>query len=84
MMADLRAQAERLGTDIRYGMVTEADLSERPFKVTIDDEKVLEAETLIIATGATARYLGLSRRVSTEEWVFLPVPLVTDSSIVER
>ncbi|NLX40513.1 MAG: thioredoxin-disulfide reductase [Bacteroidales bacterium] len=59
MMADLRAQAERLGTDIRYGMVTEADLSERPFKVTIDDEKVLEAETLIIATGATARYLGL-------------------------
>jgi len=59
MMADLRAQAERLGTDIRYGMVTEADLSERPFKVTIDDEKDLEAETLIIATGATARYLGL-------------------------
>lgn len=59
MMADLRAQAERLGADIRYGMVTEADLSKRPFKVTVDDEKVLEAETLIIATGATARYLGL-------------------------
>lgn len=59
MMADLRAQAERLGADIRYGMVTEADLSKRPFKVTVDDEKVIEAETLIIATGATARYLGL-------------------------
>jgi len=59
MMADLRAQAVRLGTDVRYGMVTEADLSRRPFKLTIDDEKVIEAETLIIATGATARYLGL-------------------------
>lgn len=59
MMADLRAQAERLGADIRYGMVTEADLSKRPFKITVDDEKEIEAETLIIATGATARYLGL-------------------------
>ncbi|HPH53997.1 MAG TPA: thioredoxin-disulfide reductase [Bacteroidales bacterium] len=59
MMADLRAQAVRLGTDVRYGMVTEADLSQRPFKITIDDEKLIEAETLIIATGATARYLGL-------------------------
>lgn len=59
MMADLRAQAERFGTDIRYGMVTEADLSKRPFKITIDEEQVIEAETLIIATGATARYLGL-------------------------
>ncbi|HKM12130.1 MAG TPA: thioredoxin-disulfide reductase [Bacteroidales bacterium] len=59
MMADLRAQAVRLGTDVRYGMVTEANLSQRPFKITIDDEKVIEAETLIIATGATARYLGL-------------------------
>ncbi|MBP7754021.1 MAG: thioredoxin-disulfide reductase [Bacteroidales bacterium] len=59
MMADLRAQAVRLGTDVRYGMVTEVDLSQRPFKITIDDEKLIEAETLIIATGATARYLGL-------------------------
>ncbi len=59
MMADLRAQAERFGADIRYGMVTEADLSRRPFKITVDDEKEIEAETLIIATGATARYLGL-------------------------
>ena len=41
MMADLRAQAVRLGTDVRYGMVTEVDLSQRPFKITIDDEKLI-------------------------------------------
>ncbi|MBR5055738.1 MAG: thioredoxin-disulfide reductase [Bacteroidales bacterium] len=59
MMADLRAQAERLGADIRPGFATAADLSSRPFKVVIDNEKELEAETLIIATGAAAKYLGL-------------------------
>ena len=59
MMADLRAQAERLGADIRPGFATAADLSSRPFKVVIDNDKELEAETLIIATGAAAKYLGL-------------------------
>jgi len=59
MMEDLKKQAERFGTDVRWGMATKADLSKRPFKVAIDDKKVLEAETLIIATGATAKYLGL-------------------------
>lgn len=59
MMEDLKAQAERFGTDIRFGMATAADLSQRPFKVTIDGNKVVEAEALIIATGATAKYLGL-------------------------
>ena len=59
MMADLRAQAERLGADIRPGFATAADLSSRPFKVVIDNEKELEAETLIVATGAAAKYLGL-------------------------
>jgi thioredoxin reductase (NADPH) len=59
MMDDLKAQAERFGTEIRWGMATETDLSKRPFKVIIDDEKALEAESLIIATGATAKYLGL-------------------------
>ena len=56
---DLRKQAERFGTDIRYGVVTATDLSQAPYKITIDDEKVIETETLIIATGATAKYLGL-------------------------
>ncbi len=59
MMEDLKSQAERFGTDIRWGMATQSDLSKRPFKVIIDDEKALEAEVLIIATGATAKYLGL-------------------------
>ncbi len=59
MMEDLKKQAERFGTDIRFGLATETDLSQRPFKVTIDGSKVIEAEALIIATGATAKYLGL-------------------------
>ncbi len=59
LMADMRAQAVRLGADIRSGAVTAADLSRRPFRITVDGEKELEAEAVIIATGATARYLGL-------------------------
>lgn len=59
MMEDFKAQAQRFGADIRFGIVTKADFSERPFKVQIDDEKWVEAEAVIIATGATARYLGL-------------------------
>lgn len=59
LMEDLRKQAERFGTSIRWGLATKTDLSSRPFKVTIDDKKVIEAEALIIATGATAKYLGL-------------------------
>jgi thioredoxin reductase (NADPH) len=59
LMDDLRAQASRFGVDIRTGIATKADLSQRPFRITIDDEKVIEAETLIISTGATAKYLGL-------------------------
>ena len=56
---DLRKQAERFGADIRNGIATSADLSKRPYRITIDDEKVIEAETVIISTGATAKYLGL-------------------------
>lgn len=59
LMEDLRKQAERFGADMRYGVVTAADLSEAPYKLTIDDEKVIETQTLIIATGAAAKYLGL-------------------------
>ncbi len=59
MMLDLKKQAERFGTDVRYGMATATDLSAAPYKVTIDNEKVIETDTLIIATGATAKYLGL-------------------------
>jgi len=59
MMDDLRRQAQRFGADIRSGIITEADLSSRPFRLKIDGGKEISAETVIIATGATARYLGL-------------------------
>jgi len=60
MMEDFRKQAARFGADIRAGIATKADLSASPYKITIDGEKVIETETLIIATGATAKYLGLA------------------------
>jgi len=59
MMQDFEKQAARMGTDIRYGMVTKVDGSTRPFKVTIDEEKVIEADSVIMATGASAKWLGL-------------------------
>ena len=59
LVDDIRRQAVRLGADLRRGAVTKADLSSRPFKVEIDGETVVEADALIIATGATAKYLGL-------------------------
>ena len=59
MMADMRRQAERFGTEIRTGTATRVDLASRPFHVVIDGEKEIRAESLIIATGASARYLGL-------------------------
>jgi thioredoxin reductase (NADPH) len=58
-MEDLRAQASRFGTDVRFGIATAADLSKAPYKITIDGDKVIETEALIISTGATAKYLGL-------------------------
>ncbi len=59
MMEDLKKQAQRFGTDVRFGIATAADLSQRPFKITVDEKKIIEAESVIIATGATAKYLGL-------------------------
>ena len=59
LMNDMREQAVNLGADIRRGVVTKADLGVRPFRLTVDGATELEADALIIATGATARYLGL-------------------------
>jgi thioredoxin reductase (NADPH) len=59
MMMQLQAQAERFGTDVRYGMATAVDFSGFPHKVTIDDNHEIIAKSVIIATGASAQYLGL-------------------------
>jgi len=59
MMADMRRHAERFGTEIRTGTITNVDLSSRPFHVIVDGEKELCADSIIIATGASAKYLGL-------------------------
>jgi len=60
MMDDLRKQATRFGCEARWGVATAADLSATPYKVTIDGEKDITCDSLIIATGATAKYLGLA------------------------
>ena len=63
MMEDFKAQAERFGTDTRWGMVTKVDLSERPFKVEVDEKDTILAETVIIATGASAKWLGMDDEI---------------------
>ena len=59
MMEDLKKQAQRFGADIRRGIITDLDLSQRPFKVKVDHEHEIEAEAIIVSTGASAKYLGL-------------------------
>jgi thioredoxin reductase (NADPH) len=59
MMEDFKKQAERFGTDIRWGMASAVDFSKHPYRVTIDGEKEITANAVIIATGASARWLGL-------------------------
>jgi thioredoxin reductase (NADPH) len=59
MMEDLKKQAARFGTDIRFGIATNADFSGNRHKIRIDEDKIIEADAVIIATGATAKYLGL-------------------------
>jgi len=59
MMVHFEAQAKRMGTDIRYGMASKVDFSKRPFLVEIDEEKLIAADTVIISTGASAKWLGI-------------------------
>ena len=59
LMEDLKKQAERFGTTVRYGTVTKVDFGIRPFRLIVDGEKEILADTVIIATGASAKYLGL-------------------------
>lgn len=59
MMDDLKKQAKRFGADIRFGIATKVDFNKLPYKIWVDDDKLIEADAVIIATGATAKYLGL-------------------------
>lgn len=59
MMIDFQKQAERFGTDVRYGLITSVDFSGWPFKATIDEKEEVEAESVIISTGASAKWLGI-------------------------
>jgi thioredoxin reductase (NADPH) len=59
MMVDFEKQAARMGTDIRYGMATKVDFSQHPLQVEIDEEKWIEADAVIISTGASAKWLGI-------------------------
>ncbi|HRY33188.1 MAG TPA: thioredoxin-disulfide reductase [Bacteroidales bacterium] len=59
MMEDFKKQAERFGTDVRWGIITRVDFSKRPFICEADDGKIIEAEAVIIATGASAKWLGI-------------------------
>lgn len=59
LMADMKEQAVKYGADVRFGIVTSVDFSHRPFRLTVDGRHTIEAQTVIIATGATAKYLGL-------------------------
>ena len=59
MMKDFEEQARRMGADLRWGMASKVDFSSRPFKVEVDEEKWIEADSVIIATGASAKWLGI-------------------------
>jgi thioredoxin reductase (NADPH) len=59
MMVHFEKQAARMGADIRYGLATKVDFSQQPYKVWIDEEKLIEADSVIICTGASAKWLGL-------------------------
>ena len=80
MMMELRQQAERFGADLRDGVIAKADFSKKPYVLTLDDGTDLEADTVIIATGASAKYL---KRNITDR-VFLPVLPVTDFSTARK
>ena len=65
MMQDFEEQAKRMGADVRWGIATKVDFSVRPYKVEIDEEKWIEADAIIISTGASAKWLGIPEE---ERW----------------
>ena len=93
LMEDLKFQAQRFGTDIRYDIINKVDLSKRPFLLVTDSEKEILADSIIIATGASAKWLGLESEekfripvcsgkiLELEVWVLVLVLLVMVSFI---
>ena len=59
MMDNFKKQAVRLGADVRYGLITKVDFSKRPFVCQVDENQIIHAKTVIIATGASAKWLGI-------------------------
>ena len=84
LMSRMRGQAVRLGADVRRGEVSAVDFSSRPLRVTVDESHQIESEAVIIATGATARYLGLPSEQRFLGMAYLPARPVTDSFIAAR
>ena len=81
MMMELREQAERFGADIRDGIITEIDFSKRPYVAKTEEGESIEADTIIISTGAKAKYLGLP---DEEKYKSAHVLRATVSSIARR
>lgn len=69
LMNDLREQALHFGTEIRTGLVTKVDFSNTPYTITIDEETNIQADTVIISTGASAKYLGLDDEKNMQDAV---------------
>lgn len=84
MMDDLRRQAERFGTDLRYGVATAADLSRSPYKITIDEERLLRRKPLLLQPELLPNTWDWKMRRSMPVWVSALVPPATVSFIVRR
>ena len=84
LMSQMEAQAVNVGTRMEYDIITSVDFSQRPFTLQTDGGKTLTADSVIIATGAQARWLGLESEQTLMAKVYLPVRPVTVSSIVIR
>ena len=87
MMVQLQQQAERFGTEVRIGMATAVEFSSEPggiHKVTIDDNKIVEAETVIISTGASAKYLNICDHQPRREFFKIRHNSITTSTIISR
>ena len=83
MMVNFEKQAARMGADIRYGLATKVDFSQQPYKVWIDEEKLIEANAVIICTGASAKWLGIESEqrlngfgVSAVSYTHLTLPTI--------